>query len=442
MARAMGRSRCSRRFERQIDGRRPGANTGFAPACNAGARAAGDCEYLVVPEQRHASDRGVAGRARSRGADARRAGRAVGAKLLFPNGRSSTRGVTIGQDGWPHHLYAGFDGEHPAVTALAGGPAATAACLLVRAADFEQLGGFDPVFHNGYEDIDLCLRLGQRRAADPVLLAQRRLPPRVGHALAERGARGAGATSERLFDERWRARLPPTTSSTTSRTGCSALAYEPALSAHGRGLARVGRRCAPDGEELAGLERLLALRSRQVMELTRRPQQLTRDFASGRRSATALAPRHGSCGPREWPTADRAPAWSPRARHACVSVLIPVKNGERHLAELLPLILGQSISARLEIVAVDSGSDRRHDRDAWSVFGATVLAIDPAEFDHGLTRNLARRARSWRRAGVPEPALAAGGRSLAGATDRRPRRVTRSLPGPAVGSPRFPRRTF
>jgi GT2 family glycosyltransferase len=37
--------------------------------------------------------------------------------------------------------------------------AVTGACMAVRAGDFARARGFDPVFVNGQEDIDLCLRL-------------------------------------------------------------------------------------------------------------------------------------------------------------------------------------------------------------------------------------------------------------------------------------------
>ena len=40
--------------------------------------------------------------------------------------------------------------------------AVTAACCAIRRDTFLQAGGFDEAYHNGFEDIDLCLRLGAR----------------------------------------------------------------------------------------------------------------------------------------------------------------------------------------------------------------------------------------------------------------------------------------
>jgi rhamnosyltransferase len=57
------------------------------------------------------------------------------------------------------------------------------------------------------------------------------------------------------------------------------------------------------------------------------------------------------------------------------------------LRQILPRLIEQDAAAELEIVAVDSAS--RDDTIAvLEEFDATAISIDPAEFDHGLTRNL------------------------------------------------------
>ena len=86
---------------------------------------------------------------------------AVGAKLLYPTGTVQHAGVVIGQDGYPHNLYAGFPADHPAVNRSRRLQAVTGACMLVRRAAFERVGGFDTGFLNSLEDVDLCLRLGE-----------------------------------------------------------------------------------------------------------------------------------------------------------------------------------------------------------------------------------------------------------------------------------------
>jgi glycosyltransferase involved in cell wall biosynthesis len=67
-----------------------------------------------------------------------------------------------------------------------------------------------------------------------------------------------------------------------------------------------------------------------------------------------------------------------------VSVVIPVKNGERYLRELLAALVAESVE---EILVIDSGSSDRSveiARDA----GADVMEISPQSFGHGGTRNL------------------------------------------------------
>jgi glycosyltransferase involved in cell wall biosynthesis len=71
-----------------------------------------------------------------------------------------------------------------------------------------------------------------------------------------------------------------------------------------------------------------------------------------------------------------------------VSVVVPVKDGERYLAELLDAISAQADDAEsLEVLVIDSGSVDGSIDIARSR-GARVLEIPAEEFGHGRTRNL------------------------------------------------------
>jgi GT2 family glycosyltransferase len=77
--------------------------------------------------------------------------------------------------------------------------AVTAACCLLRAEVFNGHGGFDPAFRNGYEDIDLCLRL--ERAGFRHYVANR---SRVLHHVSASPTRHAKEDENfRLFMSRW-----------------------------------------------------------------------------------------------------------------------------------------------------------------------------------------------------------------------------------------------
>ena len=358
-------------------------NRGFAISCNDGAAAADDCEYLVFLNNDTIPIAGWLDSLVNHAAKTPSAA-AVGAKLLFPNGTVQHAGVMISQDGWPRHLYAGFPGEHPAVNHSRAVTAATAACLLVRREDFEELEGFDSAFHNGYEDVDLCLRLRQKgrevwychSSVVYHLESVTRWP--TGEALGIEG-------NMQLYDERWGGRVVADDIRHYLEDGLLSVEYGPCypltLSVSSN-LAAV----RTDNEELAGLEQLLSAKSRQVMEL----------LAAQTRAAL------GDAAPMELPALQHRREPSRTARVVArgvthqlgvggvrlVSLLLPVKNQERDVCELVPLVLAQKASAQLEIIAVDSGS-RDGTVAALTDFGATVLAIDPADFDHGLTRNLA-----------------------------------------------------
>ena len=67
-----------------------------------------------------------------------------------------------------------------------------------------------------------------------------------------------------------------------------------------------------------------------------------------------------------------------------VSVIIPVKNGEEYLAELLSALEPEGAD---EVLVIDSGSSDGSVEIARRS-GATLLEISPEEFGHGRTRNL------------------------------------------------------
>lgn len=134
-------------------------NTGFATTCNDGAMVASG-EFLVLLNNDTIPQRGWLDALVAYARQHPKVG-IVGSKLLFPNDTVQHAGVVFASNGFPIHLYYGFPGDHPAVNKARRFRAVTGACLLVRRALFEHLGGFDPVFHNVYEDVDLCLRAGE-----------------------------------------------------------------------------------------------------------------------------------------------------------------------------------------------------------------------------------------------------------------------------------------
>jgi GT2 family glycosyltransferase len=180
-------------------------NRGFATTCNDGAAAASG-EYLVFLNNDTLPRPGwldaLAGYAQAHPAAA-----VVGSKLLYPDGTIQHAGVVIcHSDRHPRHLYRGFPGEHPAVNQSGPLQVVTAASMLVQRAAFEEAGGFDAAFINGYEDVDLCLRLGEmghevHYCAESVV---------VHFESASRAGRADEALhNNTLYNQRWRDRVRP-----------------------------------------------------------------------------------------------------------------------------------------------------------------------------------------------------------------------------------------
>ncbi|MHB1712277.1 MAG: glycosyltransferase family 2 protein, partial [Acidimicrobiales bacterium] len=90
---------------------------------------------------------------------------AVGARLVYPDGKLQHAGVVLGLGGVAGHLFAGMPREEMGYFGwdriVREYSAVTAACMLVRRNVFVELGGFDEALAIAFNDVDFCLRLGQ-----------------------------------------------------------------------------------------------------------------------------------------------------------------------------------------------------------------------------------------------------------------------------------------
>ena len=86
---------------------------------------------------------------------------AVGSKLLYSDGTIQHAGVVINPERHAKHIYVGFPGDHPAVNKSRRFQVVTGGCFLIPREIFERANGFDTIYINSYEDVDLCLRLGE-----------------------------------------------------------------------------------------------------------------------------------------------------------------------------------------------------------------------------------------------------------------------------------------
>jgi len=99
---------------------------------------------------------------------------AVGARLLWQDGRLQHAGVLFENEGYPGHIYRGFSGEFRGysnnVMVAQNYLAVTGACLMTRRDAFEEVGGFSTILPINYNDMDYCLKLtasGRRVVYDP-----------------------------------------------------------------------------------------------------------------------------------------------------------------------------------------------------------------------------------------------------------------------------------
>ena len=91
---------------------------------------------------------------------------AVGARLLYPDGRIQHAGVLVGVGSVADHAFRLSPAAEPGYfympDAIRNYTAVTGACMMVRKDTFDELGGFDEDLAVAYNDIDFCLRLRER----------------------------------------------------------------------------------------------------------------------------------------------------------------------------------------------------------------------------------------------------------------------------------------
>ena len=141
-------------------------NLGFAKACNQGAAIASSEYLLFLNNDTEPKPKWLEPLVKI--LDGSGSIAAVGSKLLFPDGTIQHAGIVIIDDRKlpdplvARHAYYQEPSNLPEVNRLRTYQALTAACLLVKRTAFEQVGGFDEGYWNGYEDIDLCFKIQEK----------------------------------------------------------------------------------------------------------------------------------------------------------------------------------------------------------------------------------------------------------------------------------------
>ncbi len=133
-------------------------NRNFGPACNAGAKAASAPLLFFLNNDTLLTPGWAPPLLDALAADPCLGG--VGPLLLYEDRTVQHLGVAFSLSR-VEHLYRDFLPDHPAVTRKRRLQAITAAALMLPRELFFQHEGFYEDYRNGFEDLDLCLRIGQ-----------------------------------------------------------------------------------------------------------------------------------------------------------------------------------------------------------------------------------------------------------------------------------------
>ncbi|MCB1500206.1 MAG: glycosyltransferase family 2 protein [Bauldia sp.] len=146
-------------------------------------------------------------------------------RLLYPDGTVQSVGAVFAEpDGLSHMLYRGEPGDAAHVTRRRRVQAVHGACLVVSAADFAALDGFDPHFVNGQEDIDFCFRLRTATGKHVVVAPDSTVIHLEGQT---RGYNRHNRQNRLLFVERWKDQIVADARSVYAEDGFDVAAFTP-----------------------------------------------------------------------------------------------------------------------------------------------------------------------------------------------------------------------
>ena len=134
---------------------------------------------------------------------------AVGARLIYPDGRIQHAGVVLGagsplESGVATHAYQFYSSDSPGyaggLMATTNYSAVTAACMLLRKSLFSELGGFDEEnLRVQFNDVDLCLRIREQG----YYIVYTPYTELYHHESVSRGHWSADPAENRFMRERW-----------------------------------------------------------------------------------------------------------------------------------------------------------------------------------------------------------------------------------------------
>jgi GT2 family glycosyltransferase len=144
--------------------------------------------------------------------------------LLYPMGSVQSAGVVFPRGGGiPHMLLNGFAELDTVGLEQDEFHALTGAALAVRFSDVVALHGFDPIFRNGMEDVDLCLRLARTRPGRFVVRPDSRV---IHHESRAPGRFASSIVNRRLLLDRWAGQLPEDDVQAWARRGYEVIGHE------------------------------------------------------------------------------------------------------------------------------------------------------------------------------------------------------------------------